>query len=143
RNPLTAAFLKRRREAAGLVMHPRRGGIRPLVRALARRCPVLQVVDQNQRLRGVFVPFFGRLASTERSAATLAVRKGYPVFAGACVRSGGGFRFRFEVVPPFRASPTGDAESDVRAACRQINALVETLVLRHPDQYLWIHDRYR
>jgi lauroyl/myristoyl acyltransferase len=143
KNPLIADFLRRQREAMGLVLHPRRGGIRPVARALARGKVALQVVDQNQRLRGVFVPWFGRLASTERSAAALAVRRGYPVLVGMGVRLDGRFRFRLDLLPPFRAETTDDPEQDVLTAATRINAGLETLVRRHPEQYLWVHDRYR
>ena len=143
RNPLTAAFLRRSRERAGLVLHDRRGGIRPMARALARGKAGLQVVDQNQRLRGAFVPFFGRIASCERSAATLAVRRGYPLIIGCAVRVGGGFRVRLGATPPWIPDRSGDVEADVLAAVRRINEQAEQLVRRFPDQYLWIHDRYR
>ena len=145
KNPLTAAFLRRSREAAGFVLHPRRGGIRPLARALAEGKVGLQVIDQNQRLRGVFVPLFGRLASTERSAATLAVRRGYPLYVGVAVRLENRFRFRFEVVGPmFPDLREGESVDEaVRRICAELNRALEGLMVRHADQYLWIHDRYR
>ncbi len=143
KNPLVQSFLERTRGRAGLVLHPRRGGIRGLARALAAGRVGLQAVDQNQRLRGVFVPFFGELASTERAAATLAIRKGYPVIVGCAVRTGVGFRFRVEANPAIRIEPSGDRDRDVEKLILAINAQLEELVLRYPEQYLWIHDRYR
>lgn len=143
KNPLTAAWLRRQRERSGLVLHDRRGGIRPVARALARGKVALQAVDQNQRLRGAFVPFFGRLASCERAAATLAVRRGYPLVVGCAERLEGRFLFRMHVMPPFVPARTGDVEADVLRAVSRINEQVEELVRRFPDQYLWIHDRYR
>jgi len=89
------------------------------------------------------VPFFGRVASCERSAATLAVRRGYPLLVGCALRVGGRFRFRLVAGPPFVPERTGDVEADVLAAVRRINEHAEDLVRRFPDQYLWIHDRYR
>ncbi len=145
KNPLTAAFLRRSRESAGFVLHPRRGGIRPLARALAGGKVGLQVIDQNQRLRGVFVPLFGRLASTERSAATLALRRGYPVYVGVAVRLEKRFRFRLEVLGPLHpALRDGEPMEDgIRRICTDLNRALEELIVRHADQYLWIHDRYR
>ena len=143
KNPLTAEFLRQYRERSGLIVHPRRGGIRPVARALARGKVALQVIDQNQRLRGVFVPFFGRIASTERGAATLAVRRGYPVLVGVACRLDGRYRFRIEVAAVLRAEPTGDLERDVAEMARRVNEALEELVRRHPEQYLWIHNRYR
>ncbi|MCC6781936.1 MAG: hypothetical protein IT457_03760 [Planctomycetes bacterium] len=143
RNPLVARHLRRQREACGLIVHDRRGGIRPLARALAEGKVALQAVDQNQRLRGVFVPFFGRLAATERSAATLAVRRGVPLVVAVCVRVAPGFRFRVRVLGPLHPVRSGALHDDVVATVRLISAAIECLVREVPDQYLWIHDRYR
>lgn len=143
KNPLVQGFLERSRARANLRLHPRRGGIRGLARALEAGRVGLQAVDQNQRLRGIFVPFFGEIASTERAAATLALRKGYPVCVGCAVRTGVGFRFRLFTFPPIRPVSTGDREADIESLVREINARLEELVLRHPEQYLWIHDRYK
>lgn len=143
KNPLAQRWLKASRRRAGVVVHDRRGGIRGLARALQERCIAMQVVDQNQRLRGVFAPFFGELASCERAAATLALRKGYPIAVGASVRIGNGFRFRIDCETVLRPAPTGDHEADVLALVTAINRALEVLIRRHPEQYLWIHDRYR
>ena len=143
KNPLIQRFLVRSRSAIGLNVHPRRGGIRAVAFALRRGHVCLQVVDQNQRLRGVFVPFFGELASTERSAARLALRMKAPIYVGAAVRSGRGFRFRVVLGERIAITPTGDVDADVAAVMTQVNRALERLILAWPEQYLWIHDRYR
>jgi KDO2-lipid IV(A) lauroyltransferase len=159
KNPLAQQWLSANRLRSGLVVHDRRGGIRALARALDSGCIALQVVDQNQRTRGVFAPFFGKLASTERAAATLAVRKRYPIVVAAMVRVGVGFRFKFvvqEILTPDAAATTADASAaDPRAPApdasagaverlvARINRSLESLIRRYPEQYLWIHDRYR
>ncbi|MFO1052975.1 MAG: lysophospholipid acyltransferase family protein [Planctomycetota bacterium] len=143
RNPLFAEYLRQQREAFGVVVHGRRGGMRAISRALRSGDVVVHAVDQNQRLRGVFAPFFGKLAATERGPATMAVRRGYPIVVAVCARSGPGFRFRFRVAPPIEVAHTGDLQADVTTTVTRINQACEFLVREHPDQYLWIHDRYR
>jgi len=143
KNPLQQRYITETRRQAGLYLHPRRGGIRGLMKALQRGCVGLQAVDQNQRRRGVFVPFFGRLASTERSAATLALRKGYPIMTGTCRRVGSGFRFKTFIDDLIHPQPTGDLEEDVKRLATQINERLEQHILAAPDQYLWLHNRYR
>lgn len=143
KNPLLNAFILENRRGAGLVIHQRRGGVRALARALEQGHVGLQVVDQHQRLRGVRVPFFGAPASTERSAVVLALRKGYPLVVGAVVRVGSGFRFCGVLADPLPVQPTGDFAADVRRIATEMNRRLEQLVLAHPDQYLWIHNRYR
>ena len=143
KNPLLAQFLYEKRGKSGLILHPRRGGIRPLARALHDGKVGLQVIDQNQRLRGIFVPFCGTLAATERSAATLVLKRGYPMRFGSAIRVGRDFRFQFDVVEVLPPEPTGDTEADLTALCTRINETVEDFARRYPEQYLWIHDRYR
>ncbi|MCU0866387.1 MAG: hypothetical protein MUC36_21595 [Planctomycetes bacterium] len=143
RNPLLNRWIVANRERGGLVVNPRRGGVRDLSKALAAGRVGLMVVDQNQRLRGVFAPFFGRLASCERAAASLALRHGYPILVGAALRRGRGFRFELVSATPFTLHPTGDKDADLQRAVERINAAVEELVRKAPEQYLWIHDRYR
>jgi KDO2-lipid IV(A) lauroyltransferase len=143
KNPLAQRFLLASRRRAGLVIHDRRGGIRGIVAALRDGHVVMQVVDQNQRLRGMFVPFFGELASTERAAAVLAVRNRLPVLVAAGVRVGIGFRFRFVVQELLRPEDSGDHDADVERLLVRMNLALEALILRFPEQYLWIHDRYR
>jgi KDO2-lipid IV(A) lauroyltransferase len=143
RNPLLTRFIFANRRLAGLHLHPRRGGIRKLAAALQRGCVGLQVADQHQRLRGVRVPFFGELASTERSGVSLALRGGYPILIGNCERIGPGFRFRLILSEPFVPKSTGDREEDVRRTVAEVNRRLEEHILAFPDQYLWIHNRYR
>lgn len=143
KNPLIARYLRRCRERIGLVLHDRRGGIRPTARALADGKVGLQVIDQNQRKRGMFAPVFGRIASCERAAATLAVRRGYPIVPAVAFRVGSGFRFRMVLLESFVPARGEDPEQDVYEAVVQINGRAEQLIGMAPEQYLWIHDRYR
>ena len=143
KNPLLQEWILHNRRSGGLTIHPRRGGVRDLAAAMAGGSVGLQVVDQNQRLRGVFVPFFGQLASCERAAVTLALRRGYPIVVGAAIRRGGGFAFELVAEEPFTLATTGDRAADLRAGVLRVNQAIEALVRRAPEQYLWIHDRYR
>lgn len=143
RNPLFTRFISENRRFAGLHLHARRGGIRALATALRNGSVGLQAADQYQRLRAVRVPFFGQVASTERSGVALALREGYPMVVGRCERVGSGFRFRLVLSEPFRPEVTGDRREDVRRAAAEVNRRMEEHILACPDQYLWIHDRYR
>ena len=142
-NPLLERWILANRVRGGLHIHPRRGGIRGLAKAVAAGAIGLQVVDQNQRLRGVFAPFFGEIASCERAAVSLALRYDYPIVVGAALRIGHGFRFRMVVSDPFELVRTGHKGRDLYAAVVQVNARLEQLIRQAPEQYLWIHDRYR
>jgi len=143
KNPLLNRWLLETRRRVGLHIYPRRGGFRDLARAMEQGEVGLQVVDQNQRLRGVFAPFFGKTASCERAAASLALRRGYPLFFAAAIRKGAGFRFEMITEAPFTPQRTGDKEADLLRTVTQINQRLERMIRRAPEQYIWIHDRYR
>lgn len=143
KNPWLQRWILGNRRRGGLVIHPRRGGIRGLARAVEQGGVGMMVVDQNQRLRPVFAPFFGRMAACERAAVTLALRRGYPLVVGAALRVGRGFRFRLVASESFTLRRTGDAPRDLEVAVGEVNRRIEALIRLAPEQYLWIHDRYR
>ncbi len=143
RNPLLDRWLVENRRRAGLHVHPRRGGIKLIARGLAAGGIAAMIVDQNQRLRPVVAPFFGAPARCERSTAKLALRLRCPVVIAAMLRVGPALRFRFLVLPPLHLANTGDPAHDVVEGITRINRDLETVIRMAPDQYLWLHDRYR
>jgi KDO2-lipid IV(A) lauroyltransferase len=91
----------------------------------------------------VFVPFFGRPASTHRGPAVFALKLGAAVFS--CVarrRTGEGVRYDVmgERVPVPR---TGDLEADTQALTADLAARLEAQVRVAPEQYFWFHRRWK
>ncbi len=142
-NPFLDRLVLQGRERAGLVVHPRRGGMRPLARALQEGKDVGVLLDQNQRKRGIFVPVFGKPASTDRSAAALAFRLDRPVLVGFALRTGQGFRFRMVPGGLLRPGREERESRDLAGFTRRVVAAMEEVIRRYPDQYLWLHNRYR
>lgn len=142
KNPLLDKDAEMFRGSLGVEVYPRRGGMRYAVDALRRGRCLIALPDQNQRNRGIFVPFFGKLASTERSIAALAVRMDLPILTCSVVRVGKGFRFT-SVANVIRAETTGDRAKDIEDLTVRMNRELERYILDHPEQYFWIHDRYR
>jgi KDO2-lipid IV(A) lauroyltransferase len=140
-NPFLERWLLATRTLAGQRLLPRRGGIRRLLQALRDGHAVAMLPDQNQRLRGIFVPVFGKLASCDRSPARLAQLSGAPILVGAALRKGRRFRFTMEVTDMFTV-PRGGSET-VRAATERLQRAVEKVIRLAPDQYFWLHNRYR
>ena len=79
----------------------------------------------------------------ERAAVSLALRRGYPIVVGAALRRGKRFRFEMVSSEPFVLERSDDKEGDLMRAVTRVNAEIEALIRRAPEQYLWIHDRYR
>jgi KDO2-lipid IV(A) lauroyltransferase len=111
---------------------------------LLRRNGVVGIVgDQNARHSGIFVPFFGRPASTHRGPALFALKLGAAVFS--CVaRRQPGSDVRYDVmgerVPVVR---TGDLDADVHALTAELAARLEAQVRVAPEQYFWFHRRWK
>jgi Kdo2-lipid IVA lauroyltransferase/acyltransferase len=103
------------------------------------------LIDQDTRVQGVFVPFFGRLAFTPRAAADFAVRFGAPVVVGTVHRKGpgprDGHRLQVEEIPCSSDPPDREAEVvRLTAAC---TAALEGAIRRYPSEWVWMHERWR
>jgi KDO2-lipid IV(A) lauroyltransferase len=141
-NPILEKLLARLRgETGNAVIHKRRA-VRETMKALARGSGVAILIDQDAREDGVFVPFFGRLASTTPTLAMLALRTGAPVVpVFARVEPDG--RIVVRVEPPVAIEPTSDRDADVLRVTAECTAVVERWVRRHPEQWLWMHRRWK
>jgi KDO2-lipid IV(A) lauroyltransferase len=119
----------------------KRGAAGEMLQRLRRGEDVAMLLDENAGARGVFVPFFGRLASTAKSPAVLSLATGSPVIVGACLRRPGQrFFFRLAVLEPNRSLPPDQAIHDLTA---RIVATYETWIRDAPHQWRWVHWRWK
>jgi KDO2-lipid IV(A) lauroyltransferase len=116
---------------------------RRLVRALVGNRGVGLLVDQDiPSIPGVFVPFFGRLAWTPSGAAMLALRTGCPIMPGFIHRMPDG-RHKVKIDPPFEPPDGGRLEERVSELTAAATAAVEWHVRAWPEQWVWMHRRWR
>lgn len=143
--PLKGALnqkLVQAREAAGLTLILARGALKGTLKALADGYTVAMLVDQVlPKKHGVFVPFFGLPACTNPSLSVAAQRTGAPVFVAMGAREGE--KLKVFVEGPFPLPDTGDRDRDVREHTAQITAVIEKYIRRYPDQWLWLHRRWK
>ena len=130
------------RKHGGLRVIPRDGAIRECVRRLQNNEVIGMLIDQNAGENGVFVPFFGKLASTAAGAAVLAGRTNAPIMPIIIVRQPDGTQIG-EIGPPVETQRTGDVESDVIANTAIFTKIIEDAVRRHPDHWFWMHQRWK
>jgi len=128
----------------GLELVPRQGAVRHLLRAIRDGRPALLAADQNAHHRPIFVPWFGRPAASERTPAVLALRSGAPLVVCWGWRKPGieGWRIGCELVRP-EAAPVEPEDELVHEWTARLHNSLEQVILRFPEQYLWVHDRYR
>ena len=102
------------------------------------------LIDQNMLLkRAVFVPFFGTLAATTPAPAVVAERTGAPVVLTVLVKVSEG-HYRMHAEGPFTFErKTDDRDRDVLEFTTMINERFERLVREHPEQWLWLHRRWK
>ncbi len=139
-NPLVDGAVARAREGVGLHLIDRRQGVKPGVEALQRGELVAVVADQDARTHGVFVPFFGRPASTHRGAAIMALRAGAPIFFGYVRRAGDAYVGGIRELEVPRGGSTDDVVYAMTAA---FTASLEATVRQAPEQYFWQHRRWK
>jgi len=140
-NPLFERALARARAGLGLRVIDRGSAPRAALRALRQGRVVAFVADQDARGAGVFVPFFGRLASTHRGPAVLALRAGSPVFLGLMLRAERG-RYR-GVLEELCADRSGELAAAAYRIVAAYTARLEAYVRAAPEQYFWHHRRWK
>jgi KDO2-lipid IV(A) lauroyltransferase len=100
--------------------------------------------DLNTQTReGVFVPFFGTLACTTAGIATLALKTDAVVIPTCAVWNKERKRYFFHGDPPVELVRTGDATKDIEVNTARFAAAVERMIRLYPDQWLWIHKRWK
>lgn len=136
------AYIVESRRKAGIELILPKGAVASVTEAVSRGETVVQLVDQSvPGNKGVFVPFFGRLASTTPALSTVALRTGKPLFVVLSVRENNGLRMFVE--GPVPMPNTGDARRDVAAQVAATTQIIERYVRRYPEQWLWLHRRWK
>lgn len=143
--PLRGAFNQAvigNRVDAGLELILQRGALRKMLAALKRGRVVVQLIDQAlPSAQAVWVPFFGRLASTTPAVSMAALHTGAPVYVVAAVRVGE--RLRMDIDGPVALPERGTREEKIAAHTAQLTALLERRIRAHPEQWLWLHRRWK
>jgi KDO2-lipid IV(A) lauroyltransferase len=137
-NPLIDRLVQDRRELAGNRMIGKKEFARSMLEALKGNGTVGIFVDQNSRLeQGVFVDFFGVPACCGTTFAKLARHTGATVIPGFAVWIEAERRYRLKFYPPL------DLTGDVAEDTQRVQSAVERAVREYPDQWLWIHRRWK
>ena len=141
KNRPLSRHIQKTREDRGVRMLPRHGGIQHAAQIIEGGGILCLLIDQRARQRGVLVPFFGRLALCDRSAGVLLKRLKAPITVGAVYLTDKPFHVRVDAQTVFQ--PEDFALHSVEEIISRINGKIEALILKEPDQYFWLHDRYR
>lgn len=141
KNQPLSAHLQRARVARGIGVLPRRGGMAEAARLLKQGAWIALLPDQRPRKRWVMAPFFGRPARCERGVTALARRLDVPLVVAGCVYTGEPLRFRAQFGRVLWPADLAGLSPEQSTAL--LNRELERLILTWPEQYFWLHDRYR
>lgn len=142
KNSIVAAdLMARRNELMGSLVPSQRGTTLEIAGVLSQGGHVGMLVDQRRQTSPAF-PFFGRPATTSTLFATLARQYDCPVHGVRAIRLPGG-RFHVELTPPIDLPRDEDGLIDVNKATETINGIIEGWIREYPEQWLWLHDRWK
>jgi KDO2-lipid IV(A) lauroyltransferase len=102
------------------------------------------LADQNTMpAEGAFVDFFGKLACTTTGLARVALHTGAAVVPGYAYWDESIQKYRLRFEPPVELIRTGDIERDVFENTQRFAKVIEEIIRKHPDQWVWVHKRWK
>ena len=143
-NPLVERLAESRRARFGNRSIDKKGSVRDVLKTLKAGGVVGILADLNAtREEGVFCDFFGVPACTTAGVATLAVRTGAVVLPGYLIWDEAARIHRLHFERPIETINKGNQKEDVQTNTARYTKALEAVIRRHPDQWLWIHRRWR
>jgi len=139
-DPAFAAWVHQMREGAGMSVAYRGRSVRELLSLLKANKAVGLLPDQNSG--DVFTPFFGLPAGTATGPAALALHTGATLIPSYCVRLPDD-TYRLLLLPPISTHATGDKNADILRITTEVNCVLESVIRQYPDQWLWLHNRWK
>ncbi|HEY7339114.1 MAG TPA: lysophospholipid acyltransferase family protein [Bryobacteraceae bacterium] len=137
-NPKIDALVARRRAMSGNNIISKREAARGILRALEKGEAVGILIDQNTSPEeGVFVDFFGMKACAGTAFGKFAHRTGAAVVPGFALWLEKERRYALRFYPEIEMS------GDIQADTQRIHSFLESVIREHPDQWLWIHRRWK
>ena len=137
---LTELLLKKRARFGNQRLYSRQQGLRPILKGMRDGMPFIYPPDQDQTVKdGAFIPFFGVPAATMTSVPRIAQMTGAKVVPCITRLLPGAAGYVLTFYPAWENYPTGDDIADTR----RMNEFIEQRVLEMPEQYFWLHKRFK
>jgi KDO2-lipid IV(A) lauroyltransferase len=136
-------FLRTFRQRTGQDIVAKHGEIEKIDHLLRADGALGTLGDQDAGQRGMYVTFFGRPASTHKAIALLSLQYDAPMVVLGIAHTGEPMRHRLiiqDVILPEEYAGQSDA---VRRVTQRFTSALETLVRQYPEQYLWLHRRWK
>jgi KDO2-lipid IV(A) lauroyltransferase len=143
-NPYVDRLVKRYRTLHGNRVFDKDDYARGLLKAVRDKETVGILMDTNMTPpQGIFADFFGVPACTASGLARVALRTDAAVLPGFAFWDAKIGKYRLHMAPALQLVRTGDDEADVIANTRLFNQTIESYVRKYPEQWLWVHRRWK
>ncbi len=143
-NPQVDAWVNAIRTLHGNKVLPKDDFARGILKSMHRGETVGILMDTNMTPpQGVFVPFFGKDACTASGLARVAAHSGAAVLPGFLLWEPAERKYLLHFGPRLELVQSGDAETDARANTALFTATLESWIRRYPEQWLWVHRRWK
>jgi len=141
-NPKLNKLMVDTRNAAGYINIERGNATKGIIKALKDGFPVALLIDQDTRAKGVFVDFFGIKAHTPIGPAVLAGKLDVPLIPVA-MHLKKDLTYEMESFEPIYYIDTGDKEKDIITFTQKCSDVCEQIIRQHPEQWVWMHRRWK
>ena len=143
-NPWVNSLVNRYRTLSGNATIGKRNSLKEILATLKHNGAVGILVDQNStRDAGVFADFFGVPACTTTSIVSIALRTGATIILAALIWDRQLRKHRLLFGPPVELVKTTDLQRDIQVNTVRCNQILEELIRKYPDQWLWVHRRWK
>lgn len=142
-NPWLDRLVKRFRRNTGQELLSKTGDAARMGQILDAGGTICTLADQDAGPNGLFVPFFGKPASTHKAVALLALHHEALLAVAAARRVGAGFQYVVETEVVLDTRDYADDPSAIRRLTEDYTAGWERLIRKSPEQYLWLHRRWK
>lgn len=142
-NPLINDWLLGIRERRGLKIITKWNATDRMISVLDQGGALGFIADQNAGDKGLFVPFFGKLASSYKSIGLLAMQQNVPVICGYASRYGKDYTYRLGAADIIYPDDWHSHPDPLFYITARYNRAMETMIRRSPSQYLWMHRRWK
>lgn len=142
RDPRLHRLVASMRGQSGLRIIARGRETREILRALTRNEIVGMLIDQDTKVDGVFIDFFGVPAYTPTGPVTLALKTGAPIVPAA-IRREVDETHTLLIGEPIPLATTGDKEQDLIINTGRCSQAIEQFIRETPEQWVWFHQRWR
>jgi KDO2-lipid IV(A) lauroyltransferase len=140
---LDKLLVENRRHFGAQVIARGPSATRKILQALRKNEIIGILIDQDSKTyEGVFVDFMGKEAVTPAGPVFLATKTNTPLIPFA-IHIEKDYRHVVEVGDEIKLEITGDPEKDVAVNAQRCSKAVENLILRHPTQWIWVHNRWK